>query len=98
MLNKYVSRNGRDSPFKWTNLQLEFENIVHHKLNSENVLKNKYDAMRKDYNLWKSLKNGDTWNPTTRALNCSDDLWEKLIEVTHLIFIFNVKLLLTLIF
>lgn len=85
ILNKYLMINGRNSPFKWPELQLEFEEAVHHKLTSENALKNKYDAMRRDYNLWTSLKNwepglGWGWDETTRKLNCSDYWWEKKIK------------------
>lgn len=83
ILNKYLTINGRNSPFKWPELQLEFEKVVHHKLTSENALKNKYDAMRRDYNLWTSLKNwepGLGWDDTTRKLNCSDYWWEKKIK------------------
>ncbi|KAI3821821.1 hypothetical protein L1987_09394 [Smallanthus sonchifolius] len=75
ILNKYLKRYGRNSPFKWTALQLEFEKISHHKFNSIKSLKNKYAAMRKHYNLWKSLKNGENG-----LLDCPDDWWEKKIK------------------
>ncbi|KAI3687204.1 hypothetical protein L1987_80898 [Smallanthus sonchifolius] len=75
ILNKYLTRYGRNSPFKWTALQLEFEKISHHKFNSVKSLKNKYAAMRKHYNLWKLLK-----NDANGLLDCSDDWWEKKIK------------------
>ncbi|KAF5789564.1 putative Myb/SANT-like domain-containing protein [Helianthus annuus] len=46
-------------------------------------MKNKYDSMRKEYNLWKSLKNGETglgWNESTKQLNCSDEWWKRKIQ------------------
>ncbi|XP_071712117.1 L10-interacting MYB domain-containing protein-like [Rutidosis leptorrhynchoides] len=78
-LNKYITKHGRTSPFKWVSLQPEFERAIKHKFNSKCALKNKYDSMRKDYNLWKSLKNGETglgWNESTKQLNCSNEWWK----------------------
>ncbi|XP_071718378.1 uncharacterized protein [Rutidosis leptorrhynchoides] len=78
-LNRYITKHGRTSPFKWVSLQPEFERSIKHKFNSDRALKNKYDNMRKDYNLWKSLKNGETslgWNESTEQLNCSDEWWK----------------------
>ncbi|XP_071708903.1 uncharacterized protein [Rutidosis leptorrhynchoides] len=83
LLNKYVMKYGRSIPFKWMDLQPEFENIVQIKLYSEKVLKHKYDEMRKDYNLWKSLKNKATgvgWNQSLGKLDFSDDWWDKRIK------------------
>lgn len=84
IINQYHMRGGRNSPYKWTFLQLEFEKIVHHQLKSEKVLRKKFDSMRNDYNLWKSLKNGEngiSWNVSTGKLDCSDDWWRKKIKV-----------------
>ncbi|MFS7997049.1 putative transcription factor AP2-EREBP family [Helianthus anomalus] len=78
ILNKYLTRNGRNSSFKWTGLQLEFERISHHKFNSVKALKNKYAAMRRTYNLWKLLKNGEING--TGKLDYSDDWWEEKIK------------------
>ncbi|MFS7997054.1 putative transcription factor AP2-EREBP family [Helianthus anomalus] len=83
ILNKHLTINGRNSPFKWADLQLEFEKVSHHKFKSFTALRSKYDAMRARYNLWKSLKNGETglrWNESTGKLDCSDDWWEKKIK------------------
>lgn len=77
-------KNGRNSPFKWNELQLEFEELVHTKLKSYKVLKNKYTEMKKDYSLWTSLKNGATgigWNATTMKIECSYEWWDKKIQV-----------------
>ncbi|XP_076908587.1 uncharacterized protein LOC143565518 [Bidens hawaiensis] len=78
-LNKYITKHGRTSSFKWVSLQPEFEKIVNHKFSSDKAMKNKYDGMRKEYNLWKSLKNGETglgWNESTRQLMCLDEWWK----------------------
>ncbi|KAK1435916.1 hypothetical protein QVD17_01689 [Tagetes erecta] len=78
VLNTYLTRYGRDSPFKWAALQLEFEKVSHHKFNSVKALKNKFAAMKKNYNLWKSLTNG--LHSRTGPLDCSDDWWENKIK------------------
>ncbi|KAL8216420.1 hypothetical protein R6Q57_023257 [Mikania cordata] len=80
ILNKHRSINGQDPQFKWPDLQLEFEKISDHKFKSVTALRSKYDAMRKKYNLWKSLKNGLQWNQTSGKLDCSDDWWEMKIK------------------
>lgn len=83
ILKKYIMKNGRNSPIKWLELQPAFERVANTKLHSYKALKNKYDGMRKDYNLWKSLRNGETglgWNETTRQLNCSDEWWDKKVK------------------
>ncbi|KAI3515805.1 hypothetical protein L1887_14709 [Cichorium endivia] len=83
ILKKYIMKNGRTSPIKWLELQPTFERVANTKLHSYKALKNKYDGMRKDYNLWKSLRNGETglgWNETTRQLNCSDEWWDKKVK------------------
>ncbi|XP_035831197.1 uncharacterized protein At2g29880-like [Helianthus annuus] len=82
-LNKYITKHGRTSPFKWVTLQPEFEKVINHKFASDKAMKNKYDSMRKEYNLWKSLKNGETglgWNESTKQLNCSDEWWKRKIQ------------------
>ncbi|KAD4385028.1 hypothetical protein E3N88_25196 [Mikania micrantha] len=82
IINKYIATYGRNSPFKWTDLQLEFEKISHHKFNNVKALKNKYAAMRKHYNLLKSLINGEIGllTSSTGKLDCSNDWWEKKIK------------------
>nr|XP_043620348.1 uncharacterized protein LOC122592217 [Erigeron canadensis] len=82
-LNEYITKHGRSSTFKWVELQPEFEKIINHTFPSKGALKNKYDNMKKDYNLWKSLKNGEIglgWDESTKTLICSDDWWKKKIK------------------
>ncbi|PWA46556.1 myb/SANT-like domain-containing protein [Artemisia annua] len=69
---RYLSANGRSSPFKWVELQPEFEKVVKTELYRYKVLKNKYGEMRKYYSLCSSLKNGETglgWNANTMTLS-----------------------------
>ncbi|KAI3687205.1 hypothetical protein L1987_80899 [Smallanthus sonchifolius] len=83
ILNKHITSNGRNIPFKWADHQLEFEKVSYHKFNSVTAFRSKYDAMRTGYNLWKSLKGGETilrWDESTGTLDCSDDWWEKKIK------------------
>ncbi|KAI3687210.1 hypothetical protein L1987_80904 [Smallanthus sonchifolius] len=83
ILNKHITSNGRNIPFKWADHQLEFEKVSHHKFNSFTALRSKYDAMRARYNLWKLLKDGETglrWDQSTGKLDCSDDWWAKKIK------------------
>ena len=49
---QYIMRNGRKQSFKWHELELEFMRISNRKC-GEKSLKNKYDAMKKDWHLWK---------------------------------------------
>ncbi|KAL4557387.1 hypothetical protein LXL04_035563 [Taraxacum kok-saghyz] len=80
ILIKYIMKYGRTQPIRWQDLQEPFEKEDNTKLNNYKALKNKYDAMRKDYNLWKSLKHGETglgWIESTKQLNCSDEWWDK---------------------
>lgn len=73
-------KNGRISPIKWKDLQSIFEKDAHTTLNNYKKLKNKYDGMRKDYNLCKLLTIGETglgWNESTQILNCFDEWWDK---------------------
>nr|XP_043638520.1 uncharacterized protein LOC122609555 [Erigeron canadensis] len=82
-LNKYITKHGRNNPFKWVTLQPEFEKMINRKFPSDKALKNKYDGMRKEYNLWKSLKHGETglgWNESTGQLDCDDEWWAKKIQ------------------
>ncbi|XP_076933834.1 L10-interacting MYB domain-containing protein-like [Bidens hawaiensis] len=82
-LNKYIMKHGRTSSFKWVSLQPEFEKVINHKFVSDKAMKNKYDHLRKEYNLWKSLKNEETglgWNESTKQLSCSDEWWKLKIQ------------------
>nr|GEX99887.1 myb/SANT-like domain-containing protein [Tanacetum cinerariifolium] len=42
--------------------------------------------MKRDYNLWKSLKNGETglgWNASAQKLDCADEWWKMKIKEVH---------------
>nr|GEX78040.1 hypothetical protein [Tanacetum cinerariifolium] len=42
--------------------------------------------MKRDYNLWKSLKNGETglgWNAIVQKLDCADEWWKIKIKEVH---------------
>ncbi|XP_076907397.1 uncharacterized protein LOC143563824 [Bidens hawaiensis] len=83
ILSKHIAKNGRNCSFDWANHKSELENICHHKFKTVSAFRNKYDAMRARYNLWKSLKNCETslrWNQSAGKLDCSDDWWEKKIK------------------
>ncbi|MFQ6670605.1 hypothetical protein Gotur_035458 [Gossypium turneri] len=46
---------------------------------SQRQLKNRWDALKKEWKAWKKLKDGDTglgWNPIKRTVDASDDWWE----------------------
>ncbi|GJT00718.1 Myb/SANT-like domain-containing protein [Tanacetum coccineum] len=84
ILNQYLMSNGRSSQFKWNEHQSELEKVTKTKVYNFRVLKNKFNEMRKDYSLWKSLKNGETslgWDASKGKLNCSDQWWDKKIKV-----------------
>ena len=93
ILNKYYMNHGRNTPFNWNEIQSEFEKSVKTKVSSYRVLKNNYYDQRKEYNLCTSLKHGATglgWDAVTGTLNCSDDWWDKKMQVkllTHYIII-----------
>lgn len=92
---KFIRKNGRVS-FKWIEINQEFEAIIKRKIHQK-ALKNKYDAMKRDWRSWKSLKFGETglgWDPLTGKLSCSDEWWERKIKVSLFLifltkFIFN---------
>ncbi|MFQ6663487.1 hypothetical protein Gotur_031002 [Gossypium turneri] len=46
---------------------------------SQRQLKNRWDALKKEWKAWKKLKGEDTdlgWNPIKRTVDVSDDWWE----------------------
>jgi len=96
---KFIRKNGRSS-FSWVAMSQDFEAII--KQNCKHTcLKNKFDAMRKDWRLWKFLKFGETslgWDPITGKLNCSKEWWERKIKVSLFLlllqFIYNESYLL----
>ncbi|PWA56591.1 myb/SANT-like domain-containing protein [Artemisia annua] len=75
-------------------LQLEFEKMHNIKFISKKSLKSKYDGMRKQYSLWKTLKNGETglgWNASIGKLDCSDAWLSQKIEDQECLKRFMVK-------
>ncbi|KMT12681.1 hypothetical protein BVRB_4g087790 isoform B [Beta vulgaris subsp. vulgaris] len=66
---------------KWVLVQDEFEKRTKRKCPIKSM-KNKYDWMRRDWQLWKFLKTGETglgWDPTTGKIKASIEWWEKKI-------------------
>ncbi|PWA34357.1 myb/SANT-like domain-containing protein [Artemisia annua] len=79
----YQNKKGRNCDFKWIKLQPEFEKKHNIKFNSKKSLKSKFDGMKRQFTLWKTLKNGETglgWDESTGKLNCSDAWWDQKIE------------------
>nr|GEV48663.1 hypothetical protein [Tanacetum cinerariifolium] len=82
-LNKYINEHGRNARFIWVELQPKFATLYNRTFASEKALKNKFDGMKRDYNLWKSLKNGETglgWNASVQKLDCADEWWKMKIK------------------
>ncbi|GJV97413.1 Myb/SANT-like domain-containing protein [Tanacetum coccineum] len=82
-LNKYINEHGRNARFIWVELQPKFATLYNRTFASEKALKNKFDGMKRDYNLWKSLKNGETglgWNASAQKLDCADEWWKMKIK------------------
>nr|KJB48290.1 hypothetical protein B456_008G062400 [Gossypium raimondii] len=51
---------------------------------SQRQLKNRWDALKKEWKAWKKLKGEDTglgWNPIKRTVDASDDWWESRLQV-----------------
>jgi hypothetical protein len=62
----------------------EFEAAVKRKCLAK-TLKNKFDAMKKNWHIWRFLKFGETcvgWDNVTEKLSCSYDWWDKKIKVS----------------
>ncbi|KAL4568308.1 hypothetical protein LXL04_023917 [Taraxacum kok-saghyz] len=78
----FITKNGRGQVLRWR----EIEDLFAEKIGKRwpvKSLKNKYDAMKKDWGLWKFLKTGETglgWNSTTGKLYCSDEWWDKKLK------------------
>ncbi|PWA46266.1 myb/SANT-like domain-containing protein [Artemisia annua] len=82
-LNKYVTEHGRNVQFKWVEIQPKFATLFKRTFVSEKALKNKFDGMKREYNLWTSLKNGETglgWDANANKLDCSDEWWDMKIK------------------
>ncbi|KAL3498679.1 hypothetical protein ACH5RR_041411 [Cinchona calisaya] len=51
-------------------------------------LKNKWDAMKKKWQLWNKLIGKETglgWDPSKKTIDASDDWWNKRLEVCNII-------------
>ncbi|GJT94867.1 Myb/SANT-like domain-containing protein [Tanacetum coccineum] len=54
---------------------------------SEKAVKNKYDRIKNDCNLWKTLKIGETglgWDASARKLDCSYEWWKRKNACDHI--------------
>lgn len=76
--NTHLNKKG------WINLQEKFKSLAKRDLDSKQ-LKNKWDNLKKDWQLWKKLigkENDLGWNPIKNTIEASDDWWEaKLKEI-----------------
>ncbi|KAJ9550404.1 hypothetical protein OSB04_014449 [Centaurea solstitialis] len=78
----FITKNGRAQSFRWRDIQEQFMEKLGTKCQQKSM-KNKYDAMKKDWRLWKYLKRGETglgWNSTTGKLECSNEWWENKLK------------------
>ncbi|XP_020268381.1 uncharacterized protein LOC109843825 [Asparagus officinalis] len=75
----FVAKNGRNQLFKWRDIAKDFEARTNRKVNNYKSLKNKYDQMKRDWRIWKGLKQSETglgWDCITGKLDCSNEWWE----------------------
>ncbi|MFQ6646059.1 hypothetical protein Gotur_020079 [Gossypium turneri] len=71
----------------WLKIMTNFEKETG-KAFSQKQLKNRWDALKKEWKAWKKLKGEDTglgWNPKKRTVDASDD-WLLIITVFKLSF------------
>ncbi|XP_012474247.1 L10-interacting MYB domain-containing protein [Gossypium raimondii] len=67
----------------WLKIMTNFENEMG-KGFSQRQLKNRWDALKKEWKAWKKLKGDDTglgWNPIKRIVDASDEWWESRLQV-----------------
>ncbi|PPS01183.1 hypothetical protein GOBAR_AA19478 [Gossypium barbadense] len=68
---------------RWLKIMINFEKETG-KAFSQRQLKNRWDALKKEWKAWKKLKGEDTglgWNPIKRTVDTSDDWWESRLKV-----------------
>ncbi|XP_052477704.1 L10-interacting MYB domain-containing protein-like isoform X2 [Gossypium raimondii] len=68
---------------EWLKIMTNFEKETG-KGFSQRQLKNRWDALKKEWKAWKKLKGEDTglwWNPIKRTVDASDDWWENRLQV-----------------
>ncbi|KAL1081888.1 hypothetical protein V6Z11_D09G096900 [Gossypium hirsutum] len=67
----------------WLKIMTNFEKETS-KAFSQRQLKNRWDALKKEWKAWKKLKGKDTslgWNLIKRTVDASDDWWESRLKV-----------------
>ncbi|XP_016674882.1 L10-interacting MYB domain-containing protein isoform X3 [Gossypium hirsutum] len=67
----------------WLKIMINFEKETGMAF-SQRQLKNRWDALKKEWKAWKKLKGEDTglgWNPIKRTVDASDDWWESRLKV-----------------
>ncbi|MFQ6631499.1 hypothetical protein Gotur_009900 [Gossypium turneri] len=67
----------------WLKIMTNFEKETG-KAFSQRQLKNRWNALKKEWKAWKKLKGEDTslgWNPIKRTVDASDDWWESRLKV-----------------
>ncbi|KAL2945434.1 30S ribosomal protein S3 chloroplastic [Bienertia sinuspersici] len=75
---KFVENNGRNTNFKWKEIQAKVEKEVRCVFTNSSSCKHKYDTMRKDWRNWKDLKSSETGlcsNPVTGKIE--DEWWQR---------------------
>ncbi|KAK7273925.1 hypothetical protein RIF29_14992 [Crotalaria pallida] len=80
---EFIVKNGRTQNFKWNDIQKDFEARTNSRVSNCRSWKNKYDQMKNDWRLWKTLKQSETglgWDPSTGKLDCSKDWWDRKIK------------------
>ncbi|XP_040956927.1 L10-interacting MYB domain-containing protein-like [Gossypium hirsutum] len=87
-IKKILKGNRPGTHFKkdgWLKIMTTFEKETG-KGFSQRQLKNRWDALKKEWKAWKKLKGEDTslgWNPIKRTVDASDDWWESRLQVVH---------------
>ncbi|KAL2893661.1 hypothetical protein RDABS01_009570 [Bienertia sinuspersici] len=79
----FIRENGKAQFFKWKEIQLDVERRIGRAFNNSDNYKHKYDTMRRDYCLWKALKNSETglgWDPVSRKIDASNEWWQRKIK------------------
>ena len=81
---KFIEDNGKAQFFKWREIQMEVEKKIGHKFSTPSSCKHEYDTMRKDYRIWKKLRESETglgWDPKTGKIDASNEWWQIKIKV-----------------
>ena len=84
MLIEYQLVNGKNQKIDWEKLTPTFDNTMNVKCNHD-TLKNKHQALKREYSAWMDLKNMQTglgWDNAKGTIDASKDWWEKKIKVS----------------